>query len=344
MARRYSQNTQAAAEAQSRVAEEERKKARLFKQIEYGVSGLLVLIGVISIISGFLAKASSSSQVEDLRSQIEAAQQVLEQKQAEQSEQGGDTVGTVMYVDAVVNSAAVKGQEVCTMQNTLSGYTNQLRVSGSRYLTTEHQQLLVEFSDYFVNISSSILGTWCEFGTWTFDSVYDYEGVSAQVAWRCFDDDHNLMAFCIATYNGDMKKFQEAKLYRTLNYTEAVEEAPPIMTGDVTSSPEVTTSSTMSESTTPPVIIDVPIIDDPIIVPDVTTSESYIEPDYTMTQEPDVVLIPSETEATTPVPEIVYPEEDWYYGWSMAYQCWGYFNKRDGRFLTIEEYQMEMGW
>lgn len=326
MARQYSQHTQAAADAKAAMAAEARRKASMAKRIEMGAAAALILIGMIRTVTGFTASASSEKNVEEVQVQVTEARNTLEQKKAAA---GDSTMGTVVQVDAIVNSAAEAGTQVCNMQNTLSAYTKQMHQTGTTSLTVEHTQLLEKMRAYFVDAKGTVLGTWCEYGTWKFDSTFDYEGSQAQVVWKCCNDSNgDLLACCIATYDGDMDKFRNSVVYRTVKYADAVaqDEAtrvdpePPDE-----STPSDTTSSTTSESEPAVTLPTVPDVSEPNTSSDIS--------------EPDVIIIDPEPSE----PEYTYPEEQWLYGWSTMYQCWGYFNQ-DGRFLTEEEYQNEVNW
>lgn len=321
MARQYSQNTQAAADARAQLAADARRKAFAAKRIEWGAAALLVLVGGIRVITGFTASSAAEKNVELLQNQVSEAKEILEQKKLTQ---GDASVGTIVEVDATVNSAAEAGVEVRDMQNQLTLYMKQMREKGEKKLSVEHTKLLERLRSNFVDPKGTVRGAWCEYGTWSFDSTFDYEGNTAQVVWKCVNNSGELLACCIATYNGEMDKFQNAVVYRTVIYDDTVAQEQAIQ-------------AAQPEPEEDPPVTSVPVVSEPII--DSTTSES--EPDITIpsdtvVSEPDIVI-------SEHVPDYTYPEEQWLYGWSKAYQCWGYFNQ-DGRFLTEEEYQNEVNW
>lgn len=327
--RSYSRNSQAAIEARARVDDERRQKKVRKQQIEYIVAGVLVAAGFITTVTGVMASPKAQTQIDAINVQIEEANALFNQKK---SEEGATEQGLVVKVDATVNSAAEAGKQVCNMQNTLSSYVRTMRTTGKTTLTVDHQKTLEKLRSYFVNATGTVKGSWCEFGKWEFESTYDYEGVAAQVVWNCYDDSHDLLACCIATYDGDMDKFKNAVVYRTTKYLDAV-------ANDVIEVPEV------PEETTP--VVTEPPVDEnddtgsgsvSIAIPDETEIV-----DSTISEPEDTTPVVTEPPIVIDEPFYEYPEEQWLYGWSRMYQCWGYFNQ-DGRFLTEEEYQMEVGY
>lgn len=305
MARQFSNDSQAARDASAVMAARDRAKRRRKGQIEMIIGAVFAFVGICSVVGGIAGTASAAKDVESINLQTGEQREALAIRQREQ----GDTpLGTIVEIDATVNCAAEAGKIVCDYQNKLSRFTRQRKESGNNNLTEEHSSTLTEFRKYFGGLSASLKGTWCEYGKWTFDSIYDYEGVSAQVTWMCYDG-NKLLAVVTASYDGDKKMFSSAQIYKTTAYNQAVADDPLLKNpGGVTSDPP--------------------------------TSDT--DPGTSDTSDPNTST-PSTSDTSDPNASTVerHPEEEWMYAWSEANQCYGYFN-RDGRFLTEDEYNKEM--
>ena len=354
MGRQFSRDSQSYIEARSSHANEVRHKAAVKQNVEKMVMLGLLGVSVLVFGSSFIVKGTSQNKIDsEIIPKIEQLNVELEQvkKDAERNELGH----VVRYEDAIVASAAEKGMLVCDQQNRLGQLSIEARRNKARTLSEEQQSLLLEYRENVIvpddRKYKKLKGTWCDSGDWKFDSTFDYEGTRMQVVWRCYSrrTPDKMIALCIGTYDDSTKKFSDLSLYRpsqgleediivaseigdvqafrTTNeygeYDDPIELDPEDTTADTTRVPDETDPDIIETSDSTTTYADVIIVsDDPIVTLETTTTTAVVPDTY--------------------VSSYLYPEEQWFYGWSVEYQCWGYFDQ-DGHFMSEEEYQNAYG-
>ena len=64
--------------------------------------------------------------------------------------------------------------------------------------------------------------SWCAYGTWEFNSSYDFSETKADIVWKCYAPDDTtksrLLAFVKATYDISTNTFSNAAVVRTTWY------------------------------------------------------------------------------------------------------------------------------
>lgn len=293
------------------------KKAEMIKRIEFIASAGLVLIGIIRVGAGIADIATNSDAANQLSEQVTEQYAKLEEKKAIAE----STPPNIKEVKAAVSSAAEAGKEVCDLQNQLGEWTRKEKAEGKETLYKEHQIVLEKFRPYFPknSVRDDIMVTWCEYGTWYFDSTYSFDGQTMPgVVWRCYANDdtkkEHMLAYVIAQYNETTQKFSNASIAWTEWAVDAKKKAGESVTPIAGETEEVVVTIDATE--------DVGIIETAETVETVETVESE--------ETPTEIVIE------------ISPEPEYFYGWSTQYGTWGYFDI-NGRFLTEDQYEQEVG-
>lgn len=337
MGRQFTRDSQSYIEARSNYADDKQRAAAAKFRTEKTIGLVAAVIGMLVFGGSFVYKGTAENMIEsEMRPRVDQLTEELEQKKNDVDT--NDAGHIIKYEDAVVSSALEKGSILCNFQNQLSAYKLEARKTGNSTLSEEHKKLLDEYRSYIVDIPSNMKGAWCEFGTWQFDSTFDFEGTRMQVAWRCYDHDV-LLAMVVGTYDAELGRFSNMELYKTEQYQKLSAETPIVTTSFVTTANTEDTDITgdITLDTTGPVT---DITGDTTNVTDITDTTGMTD-----TSQP-VVTTASTTYSYTPATaatSYMYPEEQWFYGWSVEYQCWGYFDS-NGNFMTEDEYQSYYGW
>ncbi|MBO5435614.1 hypothetical protein J6A31_07460 [bacterium] len=341
MARQYGAESEQVVAIREQIAKENRQKANTRKLIEGIASVVLVGAGVINIVAGIMTTASVQDELGGLQKQIEAQSIVRDEKKAAAEV----NKNTIVEVDEVVNSAADEGLRVCELQNALNKSTIERLLSGNTKLSVEHQKMLQELATYFPkgsNSNRSIRTSWFLYGTWHFDSTYDYSGENKVFLWTCYEDDDvnrdRLLGYVAANYDPVTKTFKNAAFCKTKHwitvYNENVDKYGFV---DEELDVEDFDENVVPDVTVPDVTV--PYEPDDVVIPDIEIEDTT--PAVTTTVTTTTVTTTTATEPEVIEPEVIEPEDEYFYGWSTAHGCWGYF-RSDGTFLTIEQYEREV--
>lgn len=234
MARSYgsgSDKGKAAAEVKKREYEELQKRHSIVERV---VSVAVVLIGAAVLIFGILER-----KVYEEKTVQERAVLVERQKELEGINSAKDDESRIVEVEPVSSSAAEAGEAVCRAQNDLNAAIRTERASGAEYLTAQHQNALERLRMYIpseLSLESAARGTWCEYGTWEFNGVYNYEGDSTTVVWKCYEDSDKdkdrLLGFAMGDYSASSGVFSNVKVMLTSWYTTVSASAGTLVTPD----------------------------------------------------------------------------------------------------------------
>ena len=234
MARNYGLNSdrgQAAAAYKQQELEERQRRRSVIERV---VSVLFVVFGIMVLMLCILGKNDYDIRTAHILDELSNRQLELEQLNSTK-----DDSSRVIEVETVASSAKDAGMAVCEAQNDLNKAVKQERESGSEYLTKQHQDALERLRAYipsdFSN-SSSARGTWCEYGVWEFNGVYDYEGDKTTVVFKCYEqsdrDKDRLLAFVTADYSALSGVFSNVNVRLTSWYTTVSDGSGDFVTPD----------------------------------------------------------------------------------------------------------------
>ena len=188
MGRQYGQDSekgQFARAVKLREMEEEslkKQKIERYASIGFLVLAVAVFVGCILSANNFKAKAASTSD------ELNATQKELSDLQAAND----DPRQTTVEVNVVASSASDAGQAVCQAQNDLNAAIDAEAKAGQVEFSEQHQEALTRlralFPDDRTN-SRTVRNTWCTFGDWEFNGVYQFEGNYITVVWKCYAKD-----------------------------------------------------------------------------------------------------------------------------------------------------------
>ena len=235
MARQYGHNTEAADKVREELIlereAEDVKKHKIERIATFVFLGLGVVILVFNIFSA-----------NNYKHKLAETQVALQESQAKLTEWQNSVAETpkqVVTQEVAHANAQEAGEAVCQAQNDLNRATKAEYESGADTLSADHQDALNRVRAYITkdaNNSSLARNTWCLYGVWDFESVYDFEGTKVDVVWKCYHpDDRNkerLLAFVTGSYDANTGVFSNTQVMRTSWYDTYAENNGEIITAD----------------------------------------------------------------------------------------------------------------
>ena len=340
MRRQYGHNTASSDQARAIVANDLQNRAQTSRKIEMGISAALIAIGLISVGASAISSANAKSELADTQKLIEEEKAALSDKEKE-----ADDYKIEKNVSLV--SAGKKGQTICNLQNNMIDYIaieNENAKLGEEGLIKDHLVALQQMKkELDASNKSSMFRSWCKYGKWTFKSDYSYVGEARDCVWSCYmPDDTNRtkpLMFVTGKYNPKTDNFTGLRKIYTRYYYE-VDQAEKYHLIDFDTenddpNVEVRPAETELPVTEEPIVTTVPFGE---TEPAQSLTLPYIDAPSSETEQPaetTVTTVPSSTETTTVTNAT---ELEFYYSWSSAYGCWGYFDS-NGNFYTEEEYE-----
>ena len=221
MARQYGINSEKGQLAQAqkmRQLEEEELQRKKYER--YGSIAFLAL-GVAIVVFSIISANNFNNKTNDLRVQLQEAQTKLDTINENQQDENLTTV----EIESVASSAKEAGEFVCTAQNDLNQAVAAEKKSNDRgTLSVAHQEALNRLRQYIVEGKNPQTAriTWCEYGVWEFNGVYQFEGSKIPVVWKCYAPDdtekERLLCFVKAEYDADYDIFTNAEIHLTSWY------------------------------------------------------------------------------------------------------------------------------
>lgn len=235
MARQYGHNTEAADKVRAELILEKEEDDIKKHKIERIATISFVLLGVILLVFNIFSANSYKKKLAETQVALQESQTKLTELQ-KAVENAPKQVVTQEVAHA---SAEEAGVAVCKGQNDLNAATKAEMDAGLDSLSAEHQDALNRVRAYIskdANNSGLARNTWCLYGIWEFDSIYDFEGTKCDVVWKCYHPDdtykERLLAFAIASFDATTGVFSNAQVMRTTWYDTYAETNGEIVTAD----------------------------------------------------------------------------------------------------------------
>ena len=223
MSRQFGTNSVKGQEVRSRQMKEAAVAAEFQRKIERIASAVILGISLLVVILMMISTNHYNQMREATLLKLNEAQDTLNSIQNDVY----DDTHNVVEVDAVSKTAAGAGEAVCSLQNDLNKVVNAEDIEAAGTFSDEHMMLLDRVQKYFPSDKankSAVRGTWCKYGTWFFNGIYEYEGNDVTVVWKCYapedKDQERLLAFVVATYDSSSDTFSNGEVMYTTWYED----------------------------------------------------------------------------------------------------------------------------
>lgn len=233
MARQYGHKSEIADKVREELILEQEEANIRKRKIERIVTFAIFGIGVIFLISGVVSANNFKNKMAEAHVNLQTAQAKLEEWEAKVE----NTPKTVIEQEIAHANATDVGKAVCDAQNALNKATKAEREANLDTLSADHQEALNNLRSYLPKDrgnSSLARGTWCLYGTWEFDSVYDFTGTKVDIVWKCYNPSNKsrLLAFATASYDSTTNMLSNTTVYRTTWYDSYADANGEIVTAD----------------------------------------------------------------------------------------------------------------
>ena len=235
MARQYGHNTESADKVRAELILEQEENDVKKRKLERIATFSFVILGVILLVFNVISANDYKTRLAQTQIDLQSAQDKLTelQKAVENAPK------QIITQEVAHASAKEAGEYVCKGQNDLNKATKSESELGMDSLSAEHQDALNRVRMYISknsNNSGLARNTWCLYGIWEFDSVYDFEGTKCDVVWKCYhpDDTHKerLLAFTTASFDATTGMFSNVTVMKTTWYDTYAETNGAIVTED----------------------------------------------------------------------------------------------------------------
>lgn len=230
MARRFgegSDKSNVARDIRLKQIEEEEERQ---KSIERYASVAFMVFSVLVIIFTIVGYVSYKKKTTE--SMAELAK--LQSKLSGSADEVNDESNVVVEIDTIAASAKDAGEKVCQAQNDIDTSLKAAFQTGSDTMTSAEMEALKVVRQYFNadnENQNQLIGSWSRYGpkgTWSFESVYEFEGTTCPVVWKYYaddDTDHDrLLACVVATYDTHDNMFHDGRAYFTTWYYELAQD------------------------------------------------------------------------------------------------------------------------